>query len=191
MDYCNSVNGIVIGTGDLSEIALGWSTYNGDHMSMYAVNNTLPKTFLKEMAFYLANEKCFESVKDIILDILDTPISPELIEVKEDEISQKTEDIIGPYELHDFFLFHFIHEHLNLKKIYLIAIKSFENKYSKETIKKWLKVFIKRFFNSQFKRSCTPDGSKISEVSLSPRGDFRMPSDTSYETFINIIDNLD
>ena len=143
------------------------------------------------MAFYLANEKCFESVKDIILDILDTPISPELIEVKEDEISQKTEDIIGPYELHDFFLFHFIHEHLNLKKIYLIAIKSFENKYSKETIKKWLKVFIKRFFNSQFKRSCTPDGSKISEVSLSPRGDFRMPSDTSYETFINIIDNLD
>ncbi|MCQ3035811.1 MAG: NAD(+) synthase, partial [Bacilli bacterium] len=190
MDYCNQVKGIVIGTGDLSEIALGWSTYNGDHMSMYAVNNTFTKTFIKEMSYWLAHEEKYAAVKDIILDVLNTPISPELIEAQNEEISQKTEDIIGPYELHDFFLYHFIYQHYNLKKVYIIACDTFKDTYSPEVVKKWLALFIRRFFNNQFKRSCIPDGAKISEVSLSPRGDFRMPSDTSYETFLDIVNNL-
>lgn len=177
MDYSNKINGIVIGTGDLSEIALGWSTYNGDHMSMYNLNSTLSKTFIKEMCYRLT--KVFPEIKDQLLDILDTPISPELLPSEKDKISQKTEDIIGPYELHDFFLYHFVYHHLGLQKVFEIAKVTFKDDYDEETIKKWLKTFVRRFFNNQFKRSCCPDGAKISEVGLSPRGDFRMPSDAS------------
>ena len=189
MDYTNKVNGIVIGTGDLSEIALGWSTYNGDHMSMYNLNCSLPKTLIKEMCFQLTND--YPEVKDILLDILDTPVSPELLPPSKDQISQLTEDAVGPYELHDFFLYHFIYQHLELEKVYLYAKKAFEGIYQKETIKKWLKHFVKRFFNNQFKRSCCPDGPKITEVSLSPRGDFRMPSDVNGYDLINQIDTFD
>ena len=187
MDYSNKVNGIVIGTGDLSEIALGWSTYNGDHMSMYNLNCSLPKTFLRAMIHPLSEE--YEEIKDILLDILDTPVSPELLPAKDDEIVQITEDVVGPYELHDFFLYHFIHHHQDVIKVYEMAKHTFRNNYTDETIKKWLVQFIKRFFNNQFKRSCSPDGPKISEVSLSPRGDFRMPSDTSGYDFINQLES--
>ena len=177
MDYSNKVNGIVIGTGDLSEIALGWSTYNGDHMSMYNLNGSLSKTFIKEMCLRLT--KVFPEIKDQLLDILDTPISPELLPSEKDKIAQKTEDIIGPYDLHDFFLYHFVYHHLGLKKVLEIAKITFKDEYDEETIRKWLRTFVRRFFNNQFKRSCCPDGAKISEVSLSPKGDFRLPSDAS------------
>ena len=187
MDYSNKVNGIVIGTGDLSEIALGWSTYNGDHMSMYNLNCSLPKTFLKAMIKPLS--EIYSEIKDILLDILNTPISPELLPSLNDEIVQVTEDVIGPYELHDFYLYHFIYHHLDVIKVYEIAKQTFNKHYTNETIKKWFIQFIKRFFNNQFKRSCSPDGPKISEVSLSPRGDFRMPSDASGYDFINQLEN--
>lgn len=182
MDYSNKVGGIVIGTGDLSEIALGWSTYNGDHMSMYAVNCSFPKTFIQEMTRVIAENT--PEIKDCLLDILGTPISPELIPPKEGEISQLTEDLVGPYELHDFFLYHFVYKNMSVRKIYKIAKETFKDEFKEETIKKWLITFIKRFFNNQFKRSCIPDGAKISEVGLSPRGDFRLPSDTSYQEFL-------
>lgn len=189
MDYANKINGLVIGTGDLSEIALGWSTYNGDHMSMYNLNCSLPKTLIKEMCFQLSSD--YPEIKDILLDILDTPVSPELLPAENDQISQLTEDAVGPYELHDFFLYHYIFHHLEIEKVYLIAKYTFKDIYSKEAIKKWLTRFVKRFFNNQFKRSCCPDGPKITEVSLSPRGDFRMPSDLSSKDILNIIDSLD
>ncbi|MDD6302163.1 MAG: NAD(+) synthase [Bacillales bacterium] len=182
MDYANKVNGIVIGTGDLSEIALGWSTYNGDHMSMYAVNCSLTKTYIREMTRIIAELN--PQIKDTLLDILGTPISPELIPPKEGEITQLTEDLVGPYELHDFFLYHFVYQHMSVRKLYYVAKATFKKDYKEETIHKWLNTFIKRFFNNQFKRSCIPDGPKISEVSLSPRGDLRLPSDGSYATFI-------
>lgn len=185
MDYSNKVNGIVIGTGDLSEIALGWSTYNGDHMSMYNLNCSLSKTLIKSMTCHLAS--LYKEIKDVLLDILDTPVSPELLPTKEGEIAQITEDNVGPYILHDFFLYHFIYQMMSLEKVYYIAISTFKNQFDNETIKKWLTHFIKRFFANQFKRSCSPDGPKITKVSLSPRGDFRMPSDTSYYDFLNNI----
>lgn len=182
MDYANKVNGLVIGTGDLSEIALGWSTYNGDHMSMYSLNTTFTKTFIREMTRVLA--EVHPQIKDVLLDILGTPISPELIPPKDGQISQLTEDLVGPYELHDFFLYHFIYKHMSARKVFMIAKETFKNDYKIETIKKWLITFIKRFFNNQFKRSCSPDGPKISEVSLGPRGDLRLPSDGSYLSFL-------
>lgn len=188
MDYSNKLNAIVIGTGDLSEIALGWSTYNGDHMSMYNINCSLPKTLIKMMCYELSNK--FIEVKDILLDILATPVSPELLPPKDGEIVQLTEEVVGPYELHDYFLYYFIHQHLEIEQVFQMALKSFEGVYEKETLKKWLIHFLRRFFNNQFKRSCCPDGPKITEVSLSPRGDFRMPSDFNGWQIIHKVEKL-
>ena len=189
MDYANKVGGIVIGTGDLSELALGWATYNGDHMSMYSVNGSIPKTLVK----YLVNgykEILGEEVAKVLDEIVSIPISPELLPAdKAGKISQKTEDIIGPYELHDFFLYHMIRFGEEPKKILMLADMAFEN-YTVEEIKKWLKVFLRRFFTNQFKRSCVPDGPKVGSVSLSPRGDWRMPSDASYELWMNELENI-
>lgn len=188
MDYANKENALVIGTGDLSEIALGWSTYNGDHMSMYALNCSLPKTLIKEMLTYLKDE----GNKEVIEDIISTPISPELLPTDEKgNIKQQTEDIIGPYILNDFFLYHFIYNQFSLTKIYYLAINTFKNEYDNKTIMHWLKSFIKRFFSQQFKRSCMPDGVKVSLFSLSPRGDLRMPSDASYEDFIKELEAIE
>lgn len=189
LDYSNKVNGIVIGTGDLSEIALGWATYNGDHMSNYNVNCSLPKTLIRSMAQYLSDD--FVEVKDILLDILDTPVSPELLPPEEGKISQITEDKIGPYELHDFFLYHFIYHNLDVVKVYKMACSTFEIKYTKEVIKNWFVHFIKRFFNNQFKRSCSPDGPKVTKVSLSPRSSFFLPSDASGYDFLNKLNEVD
>jgi NAD+ synthase (glutamine-hydrolysing) len=183
MNIANRENGLVIGTGDLSEIALGWSTYNGDHMSAYALNSGIPKTLIKYVIEYYKYNK---DIADIIDDILDTPISPELLPHKEDKIIQETELIVGPYELHDFFLYHFIKYGAKPKKILFLANIAFDN-YSEESIKKWLKKFIWRFFTQQFKRSCMPDGPKVGTISLSPRADWKMPSDASMQIWL---DNL-
>ncbi|MCI5745957.1 MAG: NAD(+) synthase [Erysipelotrichaceae bacterium] len=180
-DYANEVNGIVIGTGDLSELALGWCTYNGDHMSNYAVNVSIPKTLVIFLVKAYANSH--SDLKEVLYDILDTPISPELLPLLNDKIVQKTQDIIGPYELHDFFLYHFLKYNFSAKKILFYAKEAFKDIYDEQTIKKWLDVFIKRFFNNQFKRSCIPDGPKVTEISLSPRGDLRMPSDAFFDDF--------
>ena len=180
MDIANQVNGIVIGTGDLSELALGWATYNGDHMSMYGVNASVPKTLIKYLVRYVADYHIDEGAKETLLDIIDTPISPELIPAAENgEIKQKTEDLVGPYELHDFFLYHFMRFGFSPEKLFLLASKAFDGMYDVETIRHWLKTFLRRFFQQQFKRSCLPDGPKVGSVSLSPRGDWRMPSDSS------------
>lgn len=183
MDYANQIGGIVVGTGDLSEIALGWSTYNGDHMSMYNVNCSLSKTMIRQMVKEAA--ETYPEIADDLLDIWSTPVSPELLPPdQKGEIAQITEDVIGPYDLNDFFLYHFVYHHLSVKKVYHLASIVFANDYSKETIKKWLSRFLTRFFTHQFKRSCSPDGPKISEVSLSPRSDLRLPSDISAEEFL-------
>lgn len=188
MDIANKENALVIGTGDLSELALGWCTYNGDHMSMYGVNASIPKTLVKYLVKYVADNN--EKVKDTLYDILDTPVSPELLPPTEDgKIKQVTEDNVGPYILHDFFLYHFLRYGASPKKIYTLAIKTFDE-YSDEEILKWLKVFIKRFFTQQFKRSCMPDGIKVGSISLSPRGDLRMPSDASYNIWMKELDNI-
>ena len=180
MDIANQVNGIVIGTGDLSELALGWATYDGDHMSMYGVNASVPKTLIKHLVRYVADYHIDEGAKETLLDIIDTPISPELIPAAENgEIKQKTEDLVGPYELHDFFLYHFMRFGFSPEKLFLLASKAFDGMYDVETIRHWLKTFLRRFFQQQFKRSCLPDGPKVGSVSLSPRGDWRMPSDSS------------
>lgn len=177
MDLSNKLNGFVIGTGDLSEMALGWSTYNGDHMSMYAVNNGVPKTLVKYLVGW-AETQLDKKSATVLKDILDTPVSPELLPPSEKgEIIQKTEDVVGPYELHDFFLYYFVRYGFTPKKILFLAINAFEGKYAQESIEKWLKVFLKRFFAMQFKRSCIPDGPKVGSINLSPRGDWRMPSD--------------
>lgn len=183
MDIANKEKGIVIGTGDLSEMALGWSTYNGDHMSMYAVNSSIPKTLVRYLVEFEKNNSKGE-VKKVLEDILKTPISPELLPPKKGEIAQKTEEIVGPYELHDFFLYYFMRFGFPPSKLLRIAILAFEGCYEKEEIKKWLVYFIKRFFAQQFKRSCTPDGVKVGSVSLSPRGDFRMPSDSNPDIWL-------
>ena len=176
MDVANQENAIVVGTGDLSELALGWATYNGDHMSMYGVNAGVPKTLVRYLVSYIASEMATEVLKDII----DTPISPELIPADEQgNIKQKTEDLVGPYELHDFFLYYFLRFGFRPAKIYMLAQKAFAGAYDDEVIKKWLQTFCRRFFTQQFKRSCMPDGPKVGSVSLSPRGDWRMPSDAS------------
>ena len=185
MDIANEENGIVVGTGDLSELALGWCTYNGDHMSMYSVNASIPKTLVEYIIKWVADNSK-EEYKNIINDILDTPISPELLPTDENgNIEQKTEEQVGPYILHDFFLYHFLRYGAEPKKIYILACKTFKNDFKKEDIKHWLQVFIKRFFTQQFKRNCMPDGPKVGTVSLSPRGDLRMPSDASYYIWLN------
>ena len=176
MDIANKTGGFVIGTGDLSELALGWATYNGDHMSMYAVNASIPKTLVRHLTAFEA-EHSEGSLKKALLDILDTPVSPELLPPKDGEISQKTEDLVGPYELHDFFLYYLVRQGFTPKKIFRLAKIAFEGAYDDETIRKWLKTFLRRFFSQQFKRSCLPDGPKVGTVTLSPRGDWRMPSD--------------
>jgi len=178
MDLANKLNALVVGTGDLSELALGWATYNGDHMSMYGVNAGIPKTLIQYIIRYIATLPAFSAQKDTLLDIIDTPISPELTPAdKEGNIQQKTEDLVGPYELHDFFLYYFMRYGFRPAKIFLLAQQAFGDAYSKETIKKWLTTFCRRFFSQQFKRSCLPDGPKVGSISLSPRGDWRMPSD--------------
>ena len=177
MDLANKHNGLVVGTGDLSESALGWSTYNGDHMSMYGVNSGVPKTLVRYLVGWAAHQLDEQSEK-ILTDILDTPVSPELLPFDENgEIAQKTEDIVGPYELHDFFLYYFVRFGFTPEKIHFLAVTAFEEKYTGEVIEKWLKVFLKRFYQQQFKRSCIPDGPKVGSINLSPRGDWRMPSD--------------
>lgn len=191
MDLSNQVGGLVIGTGDLSELALGWATYNGDHMSMYGVNASVPKTIIKYLVEYVATT-LDQTVHDILLDIIDTPISPELTPAAESgNIQQKTEDLVGPYELHDFFLYYLLRFGFSPKKIYLLACKAFKpEQYSQETIKHWLRTFYYRFFTQQFKRSCLPDGPKVGSVSLSPRGDWRMPSDAMNRLWLEECDEL-
>lgn len=191
MDVANMVNGMVIGTGDLSELALGWATYNGDHMSMYGVNGGIPKTLVKSLVIWVANNSNNEITRTTLLDIADTPISPELIPAYDNgNIKQKTEDLVGPYELHDFYLYHFMRYGASPAKIYAMACKAFEGEHDKATIKKWLAIFFRRFFNQQFKRSCLPDGPKVGSISLSPRGDWRIPSDASSSAWLNEIENL-
>ena len=181
MDVANKLNGLVVGTGDLSELALGWATYNGDHMSMYSVNATVPKTLIKHIVRHIAINSDNEATRTTLLDIIDTPISPELIPADDKgNIKQKTEDLVGPYELHDFFLYHIVRNAYSPAKIYNLAQKSFDGVYDKETIKKWLTTFCRRFFIQQFKRACMPDGVKVGSVSLSPRGDWAMPTDACY-----------
>lgn len=190
MDIANQKNGIVIGTGDLSELALGWATYNGDHMSMYAVNASVPKTLVRYLVSYEADIR-EGKLKDILLDILDTPVSPELLPPEENgDIAQKTEDIVGPYELHDFFLYYMLRFGFSPSKIFRIAEYSFRGTYTPDIILKWEKTFYRRFFSQQFKRSCLPDGPKVGSVTLSPRGDFRMPSDASSALWLNELDKI-
>lgn len=191
MDVANQVGGMVIGTGDLSELALGWATYNGDHMSMYGVNGSIPKTLVKYLVEWVAHNRVDEASRATLLDIVDTPISPELIPADENgNIKQKTEDLVGPYELHDFFLYHFLRFGSSPVKIYFLAQQAFKDNYDKETIKKWLYTFFRRFFQQQFKRSCLPDGPKVGSVSLSPRGDWRMPSDAMATLWLKDIEGL-
>ena len=184
MDLANKEGGLLIGTGDLSELALGWCTYNGDHMSMYSVNPSIPKTLVRYLVKYVAEKESNKEVSHTLLDILDTPVSPELLPKSEKgDIVQKTEDIVGPYELHDFFLYHFIKHGSSKERIQFLAEVAFKDDYSKEEINKWLDKFIYRFFTQQFKRSALPDGPKVGSISLSPRGDWRMPSDASFNSF--------
>lgn len=191
MDIANQQGGLVIGTGDLSELALGWATYNGDHMSMYAVNTSIPKTLVRYLVKWVTDNKMEEAAKHILLDVIDTPVSPELLPADADgNISQKTEDLVGPYELHDFYLYYMLRFGFRPAKIYFLAKKAFKGKYEHDTIKKWLKVFFRRFFAQQFKRSCMPDGPKVGSVNLSPRGDWRMPSDASSKMWLDEVESL-
>ena len=197
MDMANRVGGLVVGTGDLSELALGWATYNGDHMSMYGVNASIPKTLKRHLVRYVADNDVDAQSRLTLLDIIDTPISPELIPADENgNISQKTEDLVGPYELHDFFLYHYLRFGYRPAKLFLMATVAFDghdpsvSAYDHDTIKHWLKTFFRRFFAQQFKRSCLPDGPKVGSVSLSPRGDWRMPSDASCSLWLEEIDSL-
>lgn len=189
MDIANAGGGLVVGTGDLSELALGWATYNGDHMSMYAVNASVPKTLVRHIVGYYA-ERSRGRLKAVLNDILDTPVSPELLPPENGVISQKTEDIVGPYVLHDFFLYHFIRRGTSPLNIYFAAVRTFKGEYDPVTIAKWIKIFFKRFFAQQFKRSCIPDGVKVGTVALSPRGDWRMPSDAVSSLWLAELDNI-
>ena len=189
MDIANQQGGIVIGTGDLSELALGWATYNGDHMSMYGVNASVPKTLVRHLVSYESMNTENKRLSEVLADVLATPVSPELLPPTEGEISQKTEDIVGPYELHDFFLYYMVRCGFPPKKILRIAEQSFAGRFDRDTIKKWLTVFLKRFFSQQFKRSCLPDGPKVGSVTLSPRGDWRMPSDACVRLWLESIDS--
>lgn len=183
MDIANQKNGLVIGTGDLSEVALGWATYNGDHMSMYGINGDISKTLVRYMVKCYADKKD-GILKEVLYDILDTPVSPELLPPEDGKISQKTEDIVGPYELHDFFLYHFKRYGFTPNKIFTIAKHTFKDDYSDEVISKWLKIFLRRFITQQFKRSCMPDGVKVGSVALSPRGELKMPSDADFSIWL-------
>lgn len=192
MDIANQHGGMVVGTGDLSELALGWATYNGDHMSMYGLNASIPKTLVRYLVSYEAGRVAgvSDELSDVLRDVLATPVSPELLPPKDGEISQKTEDLVGPYELHDFFLYYFLRFGYPPRKIYRIARRAFAGTYKDEVIKKWLVVFIRRFFSQQFKRSCLPDGPKVGSVTLSPRGDWRMPSDASAALWLDEAERL-
>lgn len=190
MDIANKMNGLVIGTGDLSELALGWCTYNGDHMSMYAVNCSIPKTLVKYLVQWVADHRVEAGARDVLYRILDTPITPELLPPDaEGKISQKTEDIVGPYELHDFFLYHVVRYGASPKKVLFLALQAFGSKYDEKVIRHWLKVFYRRFFSQQFKRSCLPDGPKVGSISLSPRGDWRMPSDADSAAWLRELED--
>jgi NAD+ synthase (glutamine-hydrolysing) len=189
MDVANQQNGLVVGTGDLSELALGWATYNGDHISMYGVNASVPKTLIRTIVAYEAKNR--PELRDVLQDILDTPVSPELLPAQNGEISQKTEDIIGPYELHDFFLYYAIRWGFAPRKVLRLAACAFGGQYNRQTILKWLSVFYRRFFSQQFKRNCLPDGPKVGSASLSPRGDWRMPSDASAALWLAELDALE
>lgn len=190
MDLGNKVGGMVIGTGDMSELALGWATYNGDHMSMYGVNSSVPKTLVRHLVRYFADTCGEAELKNVLLDVLDTPVSPELLPPKNGEIAQITEDLVGPYELHDFFLYYILRYGYRPGKIYRMALSAFKGEYESEVILKWLKVFYRRFFSQQFKRSCLPDGPKVGSVALSPRGDLRMPSDASARLWLDELELL-
>lgn len=190
MDIANKEGGMVIGTGDMSELALGWATYNGDHMSMYGVNVSVPKTLVRYLVSYYATYLADEALADVLRDVLDTPVSPELLPPKDGVIAQKTEELVGPYELHDFFLYHLMRYGSEPKKIYRLAKYAFAEDYDEATILKWLHTFYRRFFAQQFKRSCLPDGPKVGTVSLSPRGDLRMPSDACAELWLEQIASL-
>ena len=191
MDLANKLNGIVIGTGDLSELALGWATYNGDQMSMYGINGTIPKTLVRKLVTWAATKAENERIGEILHDVVATPVSPELLPANDEgKIAQKTEDLVGPYELHDFFLYHFINSGYSPEKILYMAECAFDGEYDRTTILKWLKVFFRRFFSQQFKRSALPDGPKVGLVSLSPRGDWRMPSDASARMWLKELDKL-
>ena len=191
MDIANKSGGMVIGTGDMSELALGWATYNGDHMSMYGVNASVPKTLVRHLVCYYADTCADETLQKVLYDVLDTPVSPELLPSEDGKISQKTEDIVGPYELHDFFLYYILRFGCTPKKIYRLANYAFAGTYDTETIQKWLKTFYRRFFSQQFKRSCLPDGPKVGTVAVSPRGDLRMPSDASARIWMEELEHLD
>ena len=193
MDIANQTGGLVIGTGDLSELALGWCTYNGDHMSMYGVNCSIPKTLVRHLVGYLArdNAEKDQELHDVLEDILDTPVSPELLPAVQGKISQKTEDLVGPYELHDFFLYYMLRWGFSPAKIYRLAVYALGKQYSREVILKWLKTFYRRFFTQQFKRNCVPDGPKIGSVAMSPRGDWRMPSDAKMNLWQAELDTLE
>lgn len=190
MDIANRTGGMVIGTGDMSELALGWATYNGDHMSMYGVNASVPKTLVRHLVKYAADETEDEKLKNVLYDVLDTPVSPELLPPKDGDIAQKTEDLVGPYELHDFFLYYMIRFGYSPAKIFRLALATFDGEYDRETILKWLKTFCRRFFSQQFKRSCLPDGPKIGTVALSPRGDWRMPSDACVDIWMKELEEI-
>lgn len=191
MDYANKAGGMVLGTGDLSELALGWCTYNGDHMSMYGINASVPKTLVRHLVEYFAHTTEDKALHDVLLDIIDTPISPELIPAAEgDRIEQKTEDLVGPYRLHDFVLYNVLRHGYSPAKIYMLACGAFRDEFSPDVIKHWIKVFYRRFFNQQFKRSCMPDGPKVGSVCLSPRGDWRMPSDASARIWLEECEKL-
>ena len=189
MDIANQNGGIVVGTGDLSELALGWATYNGDHMSMYGVNASVPKTLVRYIIEYEMGH-CSEGAAAVLKDILDTPISPELLPADNGSISQKTEDIVGPYELHDFFLYHMLRSGASPARIFRLACYAFDGEYGRDVILHWLRTFLRRFFAQQFKRSCLPDGPKVGTVTLSPRGDWRMPSDASARLWLEEAERL-
>lgn len=190
MDIANMYNGIVVGTGDMSELVLGWATYNGDHMSMYAVNSSIPKTLVRFLVHYFAENTDNPRLSAVLKDILNTPVSPELLPPDEGGISQKTEELVGPYELHDFFMYYVLRFGFEPVKVYHLAKQAFKERYEQDEILKWLKVFYKRFFSQQYKRSCLPDGPKVGSVSISPRGDLRMPSDASPAMWLEDLDNI-
>jgi NAD+ synthase (glutamine-hydrolysing) len=190
MDMANKYNGMVIGTGDLSELALGWATYNGDHMSMYAVNSSVPKTLVRYLVLYYAETCEDQTLSEVLLDVLDTPVSPELLPPEDGVISQKTEDLVGPYELHDFFLYYMLRFGYAPTKLFRMAKKTFAGVYDEATIYKWLRTFTWRFFAQHFKRTCLPDGPKVGSVAVSPRGDLRMPTDASVNLWIQELEKL-
>ena len=191
MDMANQEGGLVIGTGDLSELALGWATYNGDHMSMYAVNASVPKTLVRHLVRHVADTTESAALTRVLLDVLDTPVSPELLPAEEDgTIAQRTEDLVGPYELHDFFLYQVLRRGFGPRKVYRLARYALGDTYDDETIATWLRTFYRRFFAQQFKRSCLPDGPKVGSAAVSPRGDLRMPSDAVVTLWLRELDEL-